>query len=80
MRTTNLQSEYEKQLVADKKVLRDGISPKAVEVLRRRYGYDLPLFGAESMSSDGNNERFFRLAMIKEGQRQVLSFIFSCTK
>lgn len=80
MRTINTQSEYEKQLVADKKVLRDGISPEAVEVLRRRYGYDLPLFGAESMSADGNNERFFRLAMIKEGQRQVLSFIFSCTK
>lgn len=73
-------TEYEKQLAADKKALRDGISAEAADVLRRRYGYDLPLFGAESMSADCNNERFFRLAMIKEGQRQVLAFIFSCIK
>lgn len=75
-----MQSEYEKQLQSDKKALRDGISPQAIEVLRRRYGYDLPLFGSEVMTANGTNEQFFRLSMIKEGQRQVLSFIFSCTK
>lgn len=71
-------NDYDMQLERDKRVLRDGISREALEVLKRRYGYDLPLFGADCMNSDAGNDKFFRQALVKEGQRQVLSFIIFC--
>lgn len=75
MRKTN---DYDAQLERDKRVLREGVTREALEVLRRRYGYDLPLFGADCMTSDSSNDKFFRQALVKEGQRQVISFILFC--
>jgi hypothetical protein len=71
-------NDYDAQLERDKRVLREGVTREALEVLRRRYGYDLPLFGADCMNSDANNDKFFRQALVKEGQRQVISFILFC--
>ncbi len=71
-------NDYDAQLERDKRVLREGVTREALEVLRRRYGYDLPLFGADCMNSDASNDKFFRQALVKEGQRQVISFILFC--
>lgn len=68
-------NEQEKQLEADMRVLKRGITPEALEVLERRYGYNLPIFGNDAMYSAEPNDKFLRQALIKEGQRQVISFI-----
>ena len=70
--------DYSMQLERDKRIIREGVSREALEVLKRRYGFDLPLFGSDCMNSDAGNDKFFRQAMIKEGQRQVLSFLIFC--
>jgi hypothetical protein len=65
----------EAQLRADLAVLRHGISAEALAVLKRRYGFEVPLFGNDVVTSSDSNDRFLRTALIKEGQRQVISFI-----
>lgn len=74
MRKTT-ETEEERQLAADKLTIRRGVTKEALEVLERRYGYNLPIFGADAMYSADSNDKFLRQALIKEGQRQVISFL-----
>lgn len=75
-----VKSDAEIELERDVKTLRMGITDEALEVLERRYGYNLPIFSPDAMYSDAGNDKFLRQALIKEGQRQVISFIRLATK
>lgn len=66
-------------LEKDRETIRQGISSEALEVLKRRYGYDLPIFTSNDvMCNPCSNDVFLRQALIKDGQRQLLTFIQSC--
>lgn len=72
--------EQDKELERDIRELQRGITQEALDVLERRYGYNLPIFSNDAMYSDAGNDKFLRQALIKEGQRQVISFIRLATK
>lgn len=70
-----VKSDKDIELERDLKTLRMGITAEALEVLERRYGFNLPIFSNDAMYSAESNDKFLRQALIKEGQRQIISFI-----
>ena len=70
-----ISEDANRQLKKDMQILRRGITPDALAVLERRYGFAMPLFGNDVFTSPESNDRFMRTALIKEGQRQIISFI-----
>lgn len=70
-----IETDEGRKLQSDMRVLQRGITTEALEVLERRYGFNLPLFTNDVLYSADSNDKYLRQALIKEGQRQIISFI-----
>lgn len=69
----------EEQAKRDRETIREGVSRKALEVLKRRCGFDKPVF--QRVSPQGvpyNDEQFIREALIRDGMRELICYIELC--
>lgn len=80
MRDTTLTIEQmQEQAKRDRETILEGVSRKALEVLKRRVGFDLPVFQRVNMHGEAyNDEQFIREALIRDGQREVICYIERC--
>lgn len=72
-------AKAEAELARDRETIRHGITPAALEVLKKRYGFYLPIFRSNDvLTAPVPNDVFLRQALIRDGQRQIISFISNC--
>lgn len=72
------QKEAERRDRAERAVIRHGVSKEALEVLKQRYGFNLPVYGNDVFSNETSNDTCLRRSLVKDGQREVLCFLESC--
>lgn len=67
------------QAKRDRDVIRDGITPAALEVLKRRFAFDQPVFQfSDNFGRPYTDEECVRRASIRDGSREVICYINFC--
>lgn len=60
----------------DIRIIAGGVSDEALAALKRRLGFDLPVFQrCDKYGMAYSDEQFTRQALIKDGQRSVIYYI-----
>lgn len=73
--------EQKERMLADREAIRAGISQEALEVLKRRFGFDLPVFQrVDSQGATFTDAQFMNAALMRDGAREVICYILLCKK
>lgn len=68
--------EMEEEEARDIRIIANGVTEEALEALKRRLGFDLPVFQrCDKYGIAYSDEQFTRQALIKDGQRSVIYYI-----
>ena len=70
------QEELAREIEHDNRIIANGVSDDALQALKRRLGFDLPVFQrCDKYGISYTAEQFTSQALIKDGQRSVLYYI-----
>lgn len=77
--TTARLEELREQALRDRETIRCGVTRDALEVLKRRCGYDLPVFQlCDQFGTPYSDQAFIHMAMLRDGKREVICYIETC--
>lgn len=72
-------SRMKEEALRDRDIIRTGITPQALEVLKKRCGYDLPVFQkTDQFGNPYSDKTFIYQAMLRDGKREVICYIDTC--
>lgn len=72
-------SQLKEDALRDREIIRTGVSRQALEVLKRRCGFDLPVFQAcDQFGQPYSDTAFIHQAMLRDGKREVICYIETC--
>lgn len=72
-------SLLKEEALRDRDIIRTGISPQALAVLKKRCGYDLPVFQTtDPYGNPYSDQAFIHQAMLRDGKREVICYIETC--
>lgn len=72
-------AQLKSEALRDRDIIRTGISPQALAVLKKRCGYDLPVFQtADLYGNPYSDQAFIYQAMLRDGKREVICYIETC--
>lgn len=67
------------EALRDREIIRTGVSRQALEVLKRRCGFDLPVFqSCDQFGQPYSDAAFVYQAMLRDGKREVICYIETC--
>lgn len=71
--------ELREQALRDREIIRTGVTREALEVLKRRCGYDLPVFqNTDQFGNPYSDQAFLYQAMLRDGKREVICYLETC--
>lgn len=71
--------EMQAASMRDRDVVRGGITPAALAVLKKRFGFDAPVFQfADVTGRPYTDEECSRRALLRDGAREVICYINLC--
>lgn len=72
-------AQLKDEALRDREIIRTGVSRQALEVLKRRCGYDLPVFqSCDQFGQPYSDTAFVHQAMLRDGKREVICYIETC--